>query len=437
MNVIDQPAPARERQVSPPSRGSAAQDSASDGPDGAPRPRAWLWLGALGAAALGLGLHLYRAEPAPATGAPTAPVARGTGEFRLTDAEMRTLRIEPVAMQRFRDERVAEGRITVNEDRATPMFAPYTGRVTRAFARVGDRVAAGEPLYEIETPDVTGAANDLLAALDGLQKARVTADQARREEARQASMLAARAAATRDVEQARAALAAAEADQRSAAATLDAARDRLRVLGRSPADIQEIERSRQVSGVITVTAPLAGTVTQRRLGPGQWLTAGQGEPVYTIADLTSVWLVAQVREQDVPAVRVGQPVAVELGALPGRDFAARIVRTAAGLDPATRRLQVMAEVDDPEGVLRPEMFAHFRIEVGEAREAAAVPLAAVIRRGSDAYVWAALPGNRFELRKLDGGLRQGAALEAKSGVEAGERIVTGGALFIDRAARLD
>jgi cobalt-zinc-cadmium efflux system membrane fusion protein len=298
-------------------------------------------------------------------------------------------------------------------------------------------VAAGAPLYEIETPDVTAAANDLLAGLDGLQKARVTADQARREEARQASMLAARAASQRDVEQARAALAAAEADQRSAAATLDAARDRLRMLGRSPADLQEIERTRQVSGVITVTAPLAGTVTQRRLGPGQWLTAGQGEPVFTIADLTSVWLVAQVREQDVPVVRVGQPVEVEVGALPGRSFAARIVRTAAGLDPATRRLQVMAEVEDPEGVLRPEMFARFRIEVGEAREAASVPLAAVIQRGSEAHVWAALPGNRFELRRLEGGLRQGAALEAKSGVEAGERIVTGGALFIDRAARLD
>jgi cobalt-zinc-cadmium efflux system membrane fusion protein len=372
-------------------------------------------------------------DPAP----PVAVAARSDGLFQLNDAEMRALRIEPIAAQAFRDERVAEGRIAVNDDRATPMFAPYTGRVTRAFARAGERVEVGQPLYEIETPDVTGAANELLAAADGLQKARVAADQARREEARQASMLAARAASLRDVEQARAALAAAEADHRSAAAALDAARDRLRVLGRSAADIAAIEQSRQVSGLITVTAPLAGTVTQRRLGPGQWLTAGQGEPVFTIADLSSVWLVAQVREADAPAIRTGQPVEVEVGALPGRRFPARIVRSAAGLDPATRRLMVMAEVEDPEGVLRPEMFANFRIEVGPAREGPAVPMSAVIFRGREAHVWVALPGNRFELRHIEAGIRDGAMIEAREGLTAGERVVTGGALFIDRAARIE
>jgi len=113
------------------------------------------------------------------------------------------------------------------------------------------------------------------------------------------------------------------------------------------------------------------------------------------------------------------------------------VRTSAGLDPATRRLQVMAEVEDPEGLLRPEMFARFRIAVGEPREAPSVPLAAVIHRGAEAHVWVALPGNRFELRALKAGLRDGAAIEAREGLAPGERIVTGGALFIDRAARVD
>ncbi|MCU0943981.1 MAG: efflux RND transporter periplasmic adaptor subunit [Rubritepida sp.] len=433
MNVMEHPPRGDTREAAPASRPEPAE-----APPPAPGSRLWLWLAALGGAGLALGLYLYQADHAvPDPAPPVAVAARSDGLFQLNDAEMRALRIEPIAAQAFRDERVAEGRIAVNDDRATPMFAPYTGRVTRAFARAGERVEVGQPLYEIETPDVTGAANELLAAADGLQKARVAADQARREEARQASMLAARAASLRDVEQARAALAAAEADHRSAAAALDAARDRLRVLGRSAADIAAIEQSRQVSGLITVTAPLAGTVTQRRLGPGQWLTAGQGEPVFTIADLSSVWLVAQVREADAPAIRTGQPVEVEVGALPGRRFPARIVRSAAGLDPATRRLMVMAEVEDPEGVLRPEMFANFRIEVGPAREGPAVPMSAVIFRGREAHVWVALPGNRFELRHIEAGIRDGAMIEAREGLTAGERVVTGGALFIDRAARIE
>ncbi|MCX8134457.1 MAG: efflux RND transporter periplasmic adaptor subunit [Roseococcus sp.] len=431
MTVIEQPPRADQRAEEALSR---PQDSAVASPA---RPARWPWLlGLVVAAGAGAWFLLGRGEapqPAPATVAAT----RAPGEFRLNDAEMRALRIEPVRSMVFRPERVAEGRIAVNDDRATPMFAPYTGRVLRAFARVGDRVEAGAPLYEIETQDVASAANELLAALDNVQKTRTTLDQARREEARQASLFAARAASQRDLEQARAAALAAEAEARSATAQLDAARDRLRVLGRSPAEIARIEEGRQVSGLITVTAPLAGTVTQRRVGPGQWLQAGQGEPVFTIADLSTVWLVAQVRELDAPLIRVGQPVQVEVGALPGRVFDARLVRTAAGLDPLTRRLTVMAEVQDPEGLLRPEMFATFRIQVGEPREAPAVPTSAVIFRGAEAHVWVALPGNRFELRHIETGLRQEGMIEARAGLAAGERLVTGGALFIDRASRIE
>ena len=135
--------------------------------------------------------------------------------------------------------------------------------------------------------------------------------------------------------------------------------------------------------------------------------------------------------------RQGQNVEVTVAALPGRSFPARIVRTAAGLDPATRRLTVMAEVLDPEGVLRPEMFANFRISVGEAQQSPAVPASAVIFRGSEANVWVALPEGRFTMRKITPGIRSGDMIQARDGIQAGERLVTGGALFIDRAARID
>lgn len=440
MNVMHQERPRaeapRQSPAAPPSAPTTERGDAA-----APRRGRGL---ALAAVAVGIGvgvggwLYAHRGEaPAPQATVATAPAPLAPGEFRLSENETRALRIEPVQSREFRPERIAEGRIAVNDDRATPVLSPYTGRVLRAFARVGDEVQPGQPLFEIETPDVTGAANDLLSAAEGAQKSRVALDQARREEARQASLFSARAASQRDVEQARAATRAAEADDRSALAQLEAARDKLRVLGRTPAQIAEIERTRQVSGVISVGAPIAGTVTQRRVGPGQWVSAGQGDPVFTIADLSTKWLVANVRELDVPLIRVGQTVDVQVGALPGQRFAARVARMNAGLDPTTRRLTVVAEVQDPQNLLKPEMFATFRISVGEAATSPTVPVGAVIYRGAEASVWVALDGGRFAMRRIEPGIRDGDQIQVARGLEAGERVVTGGALFIDRAARID
>ncbi|WP_431301420.1 efflux RND transporter periplasmic adaptor subunit [Sediminicoccus sp. BL-A-41-H5] len=428
MNVIHQERPRAETQAETKVQAEVPVEERSGG-------KPWPWIGLAVLLGAGAWFYLTGAEPPPSQAA--APERLPAGEFRLNENEMRALRIEPVAMREFRPERMAEGRIAYNDDRSTPMLSPFTGRVIRAFARVGDRVEVGQPLYEVETPEITAAANEWLAALDNVQKTRVALEQARREEARQQSLFSARAASQRDVEQARAATNAAEADARSAVAQSEAQRDRLRVLGRTAEQIAEIERTRQVSGLITVTAPLAGTITQRRVGPGQWVSAGQGDPVFTIADLSTMWLVANVRELDVPLIRVGQAVEVTVGALPGREFPARIVRTSAGLDPTTRRLTVMAEVQDPEGVLRPEMFANFRITVGEAERSPAVPASAVIFRGAEAFVWVALPEGRFTMRRITPGIRAGDMIQVKEGLEAGDRLVTGGALFIDRAARID
>ncbi|MBL6455485.1 efflux RND transporter periplasmic adaptor subunit [Belnapia sp. T6] len=427
--------------LSPPAHGAAPAEAAPEAP--APRRRrgpiiALLLLAAAG----GAGYYFYEQRQEAAKAIPTSPAASVTeplsgGEFRLSDTEMRALRIEEMQSRSFRAERVAEGRIAYNEDHSTPVFSPYNGRVIRTMVRMGDQVKAGDTLFEIETTDLAGAANDLLSAADGANKSRATLDQARREEARQNSLFGARAASQRDVEQARTAAMNAAADLRSAEATLSAARDKLRVLGRSAEDIARIEQTRMVNAVVPVTAPIGGTVVQRRVGPGQWLSTGASDPVFTIADLSTMWLVAAVRELDAPLVQVGQPVEVSVGALPGRTFDARIATVGAGLDPTTRRLTVRAEVQDPDRLLKPEMFATFRISVGEGQEAVGVPVNAIIYRGSEASVWLALDDNRFMLRRIKTGIRAGDMVEVLDGMKPGDRVVTGGALFIDRAARID
>ncbi|MBR0655446.1 efflux RND transporter periplasmic adaptor subunit [Plastoroseomonas arctica] len=405
-----------------------------------PRRRKRL-LGVAVVLALGAGAGAYwwltqrapTAEAVPVTGAATGRLTDGS--FRLPPAQARLLRIEPVGRRDFRPERVAEGRISYNEDRSTPVFAPYTGRVLRAVAQPGQQVQAGEVLFEIETTDLTQAANDLLGALDGTGRARTQLTLATRNLARQRELFAARAAARRELEQAEADLANAEGDLRTAEASLAAARDRLRVLGRDPAAIAEIERTRRVNAVVSVVAPLAGTVVQRRIGPNQWLGAGGSDPVYTIADLSDVWLVAGVRELDAPLVRIGQEIEVTVSALPGRTFAARIEHVGAALDPTTRRLAIRAAVQDPEHLLKPEMFAAFRIAVGDARNAVAVPASALIHRGAQVSLWEAIDDTRFILRSVRVGPQIGGYVQVTEGLEDGARVVSGGALFIDRAAQ--
>ena len=422
-----------------PQPGPPAPEPAEAPPRG--RGKLWLALGLVVAAAAG-GYYYYEQSRKAAEAIPTSPAATQTepltqGEFRLSDTEMRALRIEEMQSHAFRAERVAEGRIAYNEDRSTPVFSPYNGRVIRTMVRMGDEVKAGDTLLEIETTDLAGAANDLLSAVDGANKARATLDQARREETRQTNLFSARAASQRDVEQARTAAMTARDDLRSAEATLSAARDKLRVLGRSMDEIARIEQTRMVNAVVPVTAPIGGTVVQRRVGPGQWLSTGASDPVFTIADLSTMWLVAAVRELDAPLIKTGQPVDVSVGALPGHHFEARITTMGAGLDPTTRRLTVRAEVKDPEHLLKPEMFATFRISVGEGEQNVGVPVNAIIYRGAEASVWLALDDNRFILRRIKSGIRSGDMVEVTEGLKSGDRVVTGGALFIDRAARID
>ncbi|MCA3366626.1 MAG: efflux RND transporter periplasmic adaptor subunit [Roseomonas sp.] len=394
----------------------------------------------LAGSALGFAWHAgmfgenHGGQPHRATGA----VAATRADFPLSPDEVRSLRIAPVGQRQFRDERIAEGQIAVNEDRTTPVFTPNTGRVVRVFGRLGDIVMAGQPLFEIETADLVQATNDLLGALDGVSRAQTALQLNTRNEQRQKDLFEARAASRRDWEQAQAEAANAAADLRVAETQLSAARDRLRILGRDADQVARIEQTRRVEAAIQVAAPIGGVIALRRVGPGQWLTTGGSEPAFTIADLSTMWLVAAVREMDAPLIRVGQAVEVTVNALPGHSFNAKVSSVGASLDPATRRLPVRAEVEDPAGLLKAGMFARFRIVLGDATAAPAVPGAAIIHRGPETAVWVAKPGReRFSYRKIELGRRLGDYWEVTAGLAAGEEIVTGGALFIDRAAPVD
>jgi len=240
--------------------------------------------------------------------------------------------------------------------------------------------------------------------------------------------------------QSQADLAGAQSAQRSAESAVGAARSKLHILGKTEEEIQalEVEPALQKNRPeAVVRAPIAGTVILRQVGVGQNIqsaAAGAANPVYAIANLSSVWLVANVRETDTPFMKVGIPIEVTVPAWPGRIFKARIAWIAPVVDPSTHRLSVRAEIDNRDGALKPMMFASFRILSGDSVNAPGVPQSAIVFEGADAHVFVARTDGSLVLRPIKTGLVNDDLVEVTSGLIAGEKIVTSGALFIDRAA---
>jgi cobalt-zinc-cadmium efflux system membrane fusion protein len=230
----------------------------------------------------------------------------------------------------------------------------------------------------------------------------------------------------------------AQGDMRSAEITLAAARNRLRILGRSDSEIDRLEKVDHIGAETVVSAPIDGTVIQRKVGVGQYITVGATDPVFTVGDLSTVWLIANVRESDAPLMKVGAPVEVSVLAYPGRTFDARLSYVAPALDPTTRRLSVRAVIQNPGRELLPEMFATFRIIAGKTRLMPAVPPGAVVYEGSEAHVWVARPNEKKVVsRSIKVGDTENGLVEVLQGLSVGESVVTSGTLFIDRATAQD
>jgi cobalt-zinc-cadmium efflux system membrane fusion protein len=359
---------------------------------------------------------------------------KGAQRYTPTPAEWASLTTEPAVERVFRAEHVTEGKIAVDEDRSTPVFSPYAGRVTKLLARPGDTVMQGQPLFVIEAADTVQAQNDFVAALTGLNKAQSAVDLAQLQDTRAKDLFEGRAVPLKDYQQSQATLIQAQNDLRSSQTALEAARNRLRILGLTDDAISVFQQKGRIDPNTTIFSPIAGTVVQRKVGPGQYVTAGASDPVFVIGDLSTVWLIAFVRETDASAVSVGQELSFNVLALPGRDLKVRIGYVSAAIDPATRRLLVRATVDNKDGLLKPEMFANVTIYSADDHPAVGVPKQALIYEGDQVRVWVAHDDKSIELRQIKTGLTNGDLVEVRGDLKPGEQIVTKGSLFIDRAA---
>jgi cobalt-zinc-cadmium efflux system membrane fusion protein len=372
------------------------------------------------------------------------PHAKSTETVALAKAELpryvpsatewASLSVESVTERVFRAEHATEGKIAVNEDSSTPIFSPFAGRVTKLLVKPSDKVERGQPLFIVEATDTVQGLNDFVAALNALNSARSKLNLAQIVEKRANDLYAGKAVPLKDWQQSQNDLTTAQNDMRSAETALEAAHNRLRILGRSEEQISSFQETRQISADTPIYSPIEGTVVQRKVGPGQFISSGASDPVFVIGDLSTVWLLAFVRETEASGVAVGQELTFSLLAMPGSQFKARIDYVAAAIDPATRRLLVRATIDNKDGLFKPEMFANVTIYSGGDHPSVGVPKQALIYEGERVRLWVAHDDKSIELRNIQTGLTNGDLVEVRTNLKAGEKIVTRGSLFIDRAA---
>jgi len=368
------------------------------------------------------------------------PQARDTSTIiepnlvRIDEEQTPSITIEPVGSRSFLAEKVATGKIGFNEDVMTPVFSPYTGRIVRLLAKPGDPVNRGTPLFEIDTLDLVQAGQDLITAGINVPRARTVLELATRAEDRQHRLYLNKAVALKDWEQAEADLRNAERDLHAAENALAGARSRLRVFGKTEEEIAKIENDRQIDQIARVLSPIAGTTVTRKVGPGQYVKPDSADPLFTIADLSTVWLLADVYEADVPMIKVGQRIEVHVAAYPNEAFTARIAYVSPSVDPATHRVGLRSVVENSHRRLKPEMFASFRVVTNSETQSLAVPTSAIVREGDKTSVWVSQDRNHFTRRDVTIGIQQGGYVQILYGLQPGERVVSGGGLLIGNAA---
>lgn len=361
-----------------------------------------------------------RGEDAGPDGRPAAAAAAADESIELTDAQLKSVAVVTVAEKTFAIDREAVGTIDFNQDMTVQVSPPWQGRVAQLYAKAGDDVAKGKVLFSLDSPDLVQAESTLIATA-GVRALTASALLRAKE------LYAVQGIAQKDYEQA-------ISDQQAAEAAHKAARDAVRIFGKSEAEIDRIVAERRVDGRLPVLSPVKGRVVARNAAPGALVQPGATPAPYTVADLATKWMLASVPEADMPLLRLGQAVDVRLNAYPGRVFRGNVSNVGEAIDPNTRRVTVRSEIRDPQNELHPQMFAAFTVHTGQTMRSPAAPFAGVVREGDGTMtVWVTTDRRRFVRRPVRVGLRQDGDSQILEGLKPGETVAGEGALFISNA----
>lgn len=352
------------------------------------------------------------------SGLPAQRSADGVQSVELTETQLAAIKIAPVRLRSFETLKTAVGTIDFNQNKTVQVFSQYPGKIVRAFLNLGDTVKKGDILFTVDSPDLLQAESTLLANSGVLQLQTRTL-------ARATQLLKAGGSAQKDVDQA-------TSDHQTAEANFKAAKDAVRIFGKTDAEIDQILAQRKVNSTLYVASPIAGTVIARNAAEGFLTQPGAAPAPYSVADLSTMWMVANVIETDAPSYHVGQEVQVRVPAYPHKIFEGHVTTVGSMIDPNTHRQLVRTEIADPDHLLRAGMFASFLIRLTDPVQSAAVPVDAVVREGDGTMTaWVTTDRRRFTQRTVTIGIQQQDGWsQVLSGLQANEQVVTDGAVFL-------
>ncbi|OOG45647.1 efflux transporter periplasmic adaptor subunit [Rhodanobacter sp. C01] len=334
----------------------------------------------------------------------------------LTAEQSKSIHIYTVASFRFRKAVDATGAVDFDNDQATSVLAPFSGPVSRLLVSPGQHVKKGEPLAEVDSPDFAAAVSTYVKAI-------VTARNARRLADADKDLVQHNGVSMREAEQAQTDAANAEADR-------DAARQALVSLDVDPQVIRDIEAGRTVQRIEgIIRSPITGTVAEKLITPGQLLQAGT-TPCFTVADLSRVWVMAQISASDLASVSVGDPAQVETG-IASTSLDGTVDNISALVDPDTRAVIARVVVENPKGLLKKQMYVHVRIRARQPSSGLLVPVSAILRDDENLpFVYAVQPDGSFARQHVTLGSRTGDQYVIPEGVKSGDRVVVDGAIFV-------
>ena len=324
------------------------------------------------------------------------------------------IKTEAVSLRPVNVEYSFTGKVSVNETRLAHVGPRIPGRAVEVFANAGDYVKKGQRLAIIDSPELGEAQSQYL-------KAKTAFEIAEKSFGRAKIVLEGKVISTGEFQRR-------EGEYLSAKTDLKAAEDKLHLLGMTEKELSAIGKEHTINSRVAIYSPISGAVIERHLTLGE--VVEPVKPLFTVADLSNLWVIADVPEADVPKVKKGQSVAIVASAYPEKVFKGKLSYISEVIDPETRGVKVRAEVDNAKGALKPEMFATVRISTSEKEKVLAVPESALQRDGDKSIVFVAIDEHEFEKRVVEVGSRLNGLHRIFSGLNEGEKVVVKGAFTL-------
>jgi cobalt-zinc-cadmium efflux system membrane fusion protein len=346
----------------------------------------------------------------------TQPSSVTVSNITLTAEQKQKIQFYTVAPSKFHKTTETTGTVDFDNDQATSVLAPFGGPVSKLLVNPGDKVKAGDALAEVDSPDFA-------AAISAYRKALATAQTLRRVADMDKDLIQHNGVAQREEEQAQTDAANAEADR-------DAALQTLVSLNLDPQVVKDLQAGRPVSRPGgRINSPIAGTVVEKLITPGELLTAGT-TPCFTVADLSRVWVMTQIFGSDLASVSVGDSAEIVTG-IATNSFSGKVDNISALVDPTTRSVMVRVVVENPGDLLKKQMYVRVKIQAHQESSGLLVPVSAILRDDVNLpFVYVVQSDGSFARRHVTLGYRTGDQYDIPDGLQAGDQIVVDGAIFV-------